>query len=114
VEGLKMSTSLKCLFLGDNRFSLQALSRLVELANHNSTLTIIDAKKHRSAGTASSIMEKSELKRIGYYLALNQSGRALFRTNCAIGLVPHLLRRVSDRPSIIFGLMQEQPHMFGN
>lgn len=126
---LHHSTTLKCLMLNDNCIvNLQSIS---EALQHNKSLRMLSLANNdiRDLKPLSKVLESSnfvleriylhcnrfhylceERSRISQYLALNTAGRRLLHgDDIAAGLYPHIFARVSNNPSLLFGLLREIP-----
>ena len=130
LEGVAHNTMLRNLMLGDNRFSLDWLQQLVALAQRNSTLQILDVRAHHQHDRVTALMRDPDLhalaaddrqakhalmyKQISYYMTLNQSGRRLIQSNPHPGLLPYLLSHSQWNSDVLYGLIQEQPHLFSS
>ena len=111
-DALIHNRSLKHLILGDNRFSAEGLRHLLRLVERNSTLLLLDAKAHLKGG--SNEYQKLEAK-ISLNVMLNQCGRGLIRDDRVKGgLLPLILGRVSVKPDLLYGLLQDLPHLWNH
>jgi Leucine-rich repeat (LRR) protein len=126
---IQHSTTLKCLMVNDNR--IVNLENISEALQHNTSLRMLSLANNgiRDLKPLAQVLESSnfvlermylhcnrfhysceERSRIGHYLELNTAGRRMLHgEDIAAGLYPHILARVSDNPSLLFGLVRELP-----
>jgi hypothetical protein len=127
---LQHSTTLKCVMLHDNRIA--NLDSIAKALQHNTSLRMLSLADNgiRDLNPLAQVLESSnfvlermylhgnrfkfsceERSRISHYLELNTAGRRLLhgKEEVAAGLYPCILGRVSDNPSLLFGLLRELP-----
>lgn len=103
-KALQHNTSLRMLSLADNDISdLKPLAQVLESSNFVLERIYLHGNRfHYSC---------EDRSRIGHYLELNTAGRRLLHGNEEVtaGVYPRILGRVSDNPSLLFGLLRELP-----
>ena len=127
---LQHSTTLRCVMLPFNR--IVNLDCIAKALQHNTTLRMLSLAYNgiQDLRPLAQVLESrnfclerlylhgnrfhyscNERSRISHYLELNTAGRRLLhgKEEVAAGLYPLILGRVSDNPSLLFGLLRELP-----
>jgi hypothetical protein len=127
---LQHSSTLKCVMLHDNR--IVNLDSIAKALQHNISLRMLSLADNgiQDLKPLAQVLEScnfclermylhgnrfkyscEERSRISHYLELNTAGRRLLhgQDEVTAGLYPCILGRVSDNPSLLFGLLRELP-----
>lgn len=103
-KALQHNTSLRMLSLADNGIQdLKPLAQVLESCNFCLERIYLHGNSFKYSC--------EERSRISHYLELNTAGRRLLHGHDEVtaGLYPRILGRVSDNPSLLFGLLRELP-----
>ena len=107
-KALRCNRSIMVLAVGECQITDVGIAALNEALQTNCSLQRLYS--YGNPGIDLSSMDNSSIR---YWLALNAGRRAFLRSNeCLPAFVPRILAKSSKRPELLYGLLQELPHVW--
>ena len=104
-DALRENTTLAHLVLDMNPISKTSAGQLLDALEYNTTLMRL--------GLLTVTLPLNLTRRIRHTVSLNEAGRGWMRNDDAHSpFVPKLVERVSKEPDLIYGLLNERPHLW--